>query len=56
VYILFTNVVAVRIINPQSSGMETLAFNFVLTGEENIEDKESINGWLRDRAVHQFIS
>jgi hypothetical protein len=36
--------------------METLAFNLVLTGEENIEEKESINGWLKDREVHQFIS
>jgi len=55
-YTLFTNVVAVRIINPSSSGLETLNVNLVPSGEENIEEKESIIGWLKDRAVHQFIS
>jgi hypothetical protein len=39
---------SVRIINPSSRGLKTLAFNIVLTGEENIEEKESISGWLRD--------
>lgn len=54
-YTLFTNVVVVRIIKPSSSGQETLAFNLVLTGEENIEEKESINGWLKDGASRHFI-
>jgi hypothetical protein len=54
-YTLFTNVVAVHIINPSSSGLEALAVNLVPSGEENIEEKESIIGWVKDRAVRQFI-
>jgi len=53
---LFSNLVAVRIINPSSHGLETLAFNLVLSSEENIEEKGSINGWLKVRAAQRFTS